>query len=136
MFKCKKIQNIVCFPDQQRTGSVAMALTLLNVNNDCLLGIFKYLTIPELADVASTCTKFRTIARDAFSHHHKSNRLEIDVKRGSKSLQECIERRRQAGNILRNFGGLVTNLKVIFCYNDGCMGRIDTVAFNLLSTNE
>lgn len=99
-----------------------MALTLLDVNNNCLLEIFKKLSVSELADVASTCTRLKTVARDAFSRYHKSNRLKIDV-------QEIEYRRHQAA-ILRNFGDMITRMLVNFWVKDE---EGNTFLFNLLA---
>lgn len=82
-----------------------MVLDLLDVNDDCLVEIFENLTIEELAAVASTCTRFQTIARDVFSLHHKSNSVELYV--------NSIAERRQTSAILRNFGDLIARLEII-----------------------
>lgn len=82
-----------------------MSLNLFDLNNDCLLAIFEYLSISELADVATTCTRFQAIARDCFSLHHKSNCMELYV--------NSIAERRQTAVILRNFGDLITILEII-----------------------
>lgn len=56
-----------------------MDRSALELNDDCFLEIFENLSVPELADVASTHTRLQTIARDVFSHRHKSNCLDIDL---------------------------------------------------------
>lgn len=94
---------------QKRLVINEMALNLLDVNNDCLTEIFKYLTVPELADVAATCTRFQTIARDVFtifSLCHQPDCFKIDM--------NSMERRPQAAAILRHFGDFLTKLKVVF----------------------
>lgn len=92
-----------------------MAPLLLDINDDCLIEIFKYLTASELLDIASTCSRFQPVARDVFSRHHKSTCVEIDLRRGNQQRNRFITRRRKAAAILRIFGASLRILKVTFC---------------------
>lgn len=94
-----------------------MALNLLDVNNDCLITTFTNLSVPELADIAATCNRFKTIARDVFSRRHQSFCLEIDVE-DLQSSNELIENSRQTAGILRNFGDLLKKVKISFVEDD------------------
>lgn len=94
-----------------------MAHNLQDINDDCLREIFKKLTVPELAGIAATCTQFRTIARDVFSSYHKSNCLEMNGTCGNQSNEANLARRQQISTILRNFGDLITKVKVTFYWN-------------------
>lgn len=87
-----------------------MDRNLVDLPDDCLIQIFQNLTVAELSSVASTCNRFKTIARDVFPSVHKSNCLEIDI--------NSVARRRQASSILQNFGDLVTTVKVIFYHKN------------------
>lgn len=118
---------------------IEMSLNLLEINDDCLLEIFTYLTVTELTNVASACTRLQTIARDLFSLRHKSNCVEIDmnsiacrpqtfllrvVKRRNRNFSQYSKRLQQLIAIFRHFGDLLTKLKVVFLdsverfYND------------------
>lgn len=111
--------------------AVEMVHNLLDVNEDCLIKIFTNLTVPELADVASTCTRFQTIARDVFSFRLKSNTLDIDMECCQPSHAEDLAHRRQTAAILRNFGDMLTKLKITFV----SMGREkfhNTCVFNAM----
>lgn len=91
-----------------------MTLKLLDLNDDCLMAIFEYLTLDELADIASICTRFRSVARDVFSRRHKLNCLEIYVKEHPQSMEGDLVHRRKTASIIRHFGDLLTKLKVNF----------------------
>lgn len=124
-----------------------MPLNLLDVNDDCLLEMFTHLTVPELANIASTCTRFQTIARDLFLLRHKSNCVEIDmnsiacrpltyllplrvVKRKNRNVSQYPKRLQQLMAIFRHFGDFLTKLKVVFVnsekwfYNDGVLNMM------------
>lgn len=92
-----------------------MAHNLQDMNDDCLVEIFKHLSVRRLADVASTCTRFRTIARKVFSLRHKSNCVEIEIE-DTYYYPKDAKYHQQSAALLRNFGDLMTDLKVIFEY--------------------
>lgn len=90
--------------------------------------IFKYLTEYELADIASTCARFRTIARDVFWLKFLPN-LVFSLNEES-DLISC-RHRQQTAAVLRNFGDFCPHLKVTF--HDGDAGSFhNTIVFNLL----
>lgn len=92
-----------------------MALKLVDIAADCLLKIFEHLTIFELSDVASTCTRFNNIARENFQLYHKTISLDINAEaREQHGYNRCLARRRQINGIFRNFGDLSTKLRVNF----------------------
>lgn len=103
-----EIQEINCvfFSFPQNRLAANMDRNILDINDDCMFEIFTNLTVTELANAASVCSRFKTIARDVFSSRHKSICFEVNI--------SSTERRRQATDILRNFGDLLTKLKVRF----------------------
>lgn len=105
----------------------------MDINDDCLFEIFTILNIRELTDVASTSTRFRTIARDVFSFRHKSNCVDIGVGwpfTNGDNIANAYQR--QIGPILRNFGDLLTKVKVIFSSeNDAKL--YNTRVFNMMA---
>lgn len=103
--------------------------TLLDLNNDHLMEIFKYLSVQNLADVYSTCTRLKTVARDTFSRYHKSNCLRIDSQ--SYNSRDEQPNHRQLAAVLRNFGDLITKMRVYFTRLS--MLEWNTVVFNLMS---
>lgn len=115
----------------QKRFLIEMALTLQDLIDDCLLEIFKNLTVFEMAKIASTCLRFKSIGRDAFTSRYKSKCLAIDVTRGKLKKNQYIARRRKTVAILRNFGDLLTNLKFTFCPSYG-METSNSFAFNLM----
>lgn len=110
-----------------------MALNMLDLNDDCLLEIFKNLTDFELADIASTCSRFKTIACDLFSlRHHKSNGLEIDIRLGDHNTDDKPTHRRQTAAILREFGELLSKLKITFGNTDRAAPH-NTIILNVIA---
>jgi len=108
-----------------------MALNLLAVVDDCLREIFNNLTVPELAAIASTCTRFRTIAREVFASLHKSKRLKISVI----DIREYgyHDEGRVAAAILRHFGDLLTNVEVYFVNRVSNVISYNTRVFQLMT---
>lgn len=88
-----------------------MALKLVDIPDDCLLKIFKYFTVADLNNIAQTCSRCKTIARDAFSLWYKSKCLEIVLE---DVTEDKVKHHQQIAAILRNFGDLLTNVKVRF----------------------
>lgn len=103
---------------------MALNLNLLDINDDCLREIFKYLSYFELSDVVSTCNRFKIIAREIVWLRQKSKWVELNMESGTLSC------RQQAAAFLRNFGNLCTALKVTFQDND--TGGFQTIIFNLM----
>lgn len=111
---------------QNRLPPIKMALNLLDINDDCLLEIFSNLSILELKNVASACSRFKTIARDVFLRRQKSNHLEMNL------CVHSVAQRRHTAAILRHFGDMLTKVKVIFW--DGDKAHLyNTLAFNLMA---
>lgn len=105
------------------------ALKFLEVNDDCLREIFKYLADFELADVASTCNRCQIIARDVFSLRQKPD-LVCSLTEESDPHSCC--HRQHTTAFLRNFGDLLLNVKVTFCY--GKTGKFNnTTILNLMT---
>lgn len=46
-----------------------MALELIDLPDDCLYEIFKYLSVDEMGHCAATCTRLKKIAFDIVGHH-------------------------------------------------------------------
>lgn len=88
----------------------------MDVNDDCLFTIFTNLSVPELADIAGTCSRFKTIARDVFSGRHKSFYFKINVEdlQSSNDVAQLIKNRWHTAAILRNFGDMLRKLNVSF----------------------
>lgn len=105
--------------------------SLLDLNDDVLIIICLHLTITELSVIASLCTRLRTIARKAFSLRYKSSCMDIDMG-WPVTNTTCIRRRQEIPPILRNFGDLVTKLKVTFLWNDHQRQHINKAVFNLM----
>lgn len=110
-----------------------MQIGLLNINDDCLLEIFKHLTFPELADISSICTRFQTIARKSFSLRLKSDPVCINVAPRDLSYDRYLKRRRQIGAFLRNFGDILTNVKVNFWHTHTYTAKLcNTFVYNMM----
>lgn len=45
--------------------------TILDLNNDCLIELFRLLPVSDLCSVSDTCSRFRAIAQTAFALNHK-----------------------------------------------------------------
>lgn len=78
---------------------------LLNsLPDECLLGIFEYIDVKDLANVADTCTKFRSVAKDIFANEFSSMSYEP-------SIDEMDAR--TLARVLRNFGACMESFVLI-----------------------
>lgn len=109
-----------------------MSLNLLDIADDCLVEIFKYFSIPELADLTAICTQFRGIARKTFPLHHKSHSMEIDLQFVGWKVNDAYVERSQMGTVFRSFGDLLTTLEVI-CWDWDNDYQSNTILFNLMA---
>lgn len=90
--------------------------TILDLNDDCLLEVFRYGDMFDLADYADVCTRFRGIAAERF---YQSKFREIDfveifyrLKRYFTYYEDESAGLRKFSSVLRNFGGLLITIKV------------------------
>ncbi|XP_037049513.1 uncharacterized protein LOC119083821 [Bradysia coprophila] len=96
-------QEIV--PITQQT-MVATMLHLDNLNVDCLLNIFRMLSLPDLASVTGVCRNFRDIAAEAFKYEWKNKTIRLSNKDSNSKLESTA--------ILRNFGNQLQNVQIVF----------------------
>lgn len=83
------------------------AITVLCLNDDCLLEVFKWLDLPELCAVADTCSRFRQYAEAYFGHSKKKNLLlPDDILGDADSINQALLKTSRA---LRHFGKYIVN---------------------------
>lgn len=75
---------------------------ILDLNDDCLITIFKYLSLIDLCATAETCKRLQYIAREAFPH-----------KRKDYGISQHGVKFRDHRRILRNFGDVVKKFTCI-----------------------
>lgn len=86
------------------------AVKILDLNDDCLLEVFKYLNLLELNESAAVCKRFRQNARECFARSKKNDLdLFVDIHRAGDTLDRVITK---AWSVLRNFGEFITRVKV------------------------
>lgn len=82
--------------------------TVLDLNSDCLLKIFRYFKVEEMAIASDACRRFRDVACEAFKYEWKTKKI---------SLSDADQDSRIASMaILRNFGH---QLQKIYIHFDG-----------------
>lgn len=75
----------------------------MDINDDCLLTIFGFLTVMDLCSVAETCKRAEEIAKESFKFdHHKLNLPQI----------RFVDNLKSAARLLRNFGCVTKSLTV------------------------
>lgn len=86
---------------------------LLNkLDDDCLRGIFKYLTFVDLLNAADVCIRFKQHANDAFNaKFQKSIKIDENFELNGKI--------NETEAMLRNFGPLIHSLSIISTWNNG-----------------
>lgn len=87
---------------------------LLNIYDDCLIEICKYLSYSDLCNLADVCKKLKSIAQLVVSHSFKQPRINksfmllASLRRGPQCLTTLI----QAQRFLSNFGEFISHLFV------------------------
>lgn len=82
--------------------------TLLLLNDDCLLHIFKFLEIKDGMNLANTCHRLRNLAVKAYTKKYQKITVEIECK-----YQRSIKTKRELMSMLSLIGGIVKSLKYI-----------------------
>lgn len=84
-----------------------VAPTLLHdVNIDCLLEIFRMLSLADLTTVTGVCRKFRDLAVDAFKYEWENKTIRLSNNSRSSKLLTT--------GILRNFGSQLRTVQIVF----------------------
>lgn len=92
----------------------ASTTTVLHLNDDCLLEVFKYLNLQDLCSVADVCCRFRKNAQDQFSYSDfKHIGFRNDFYQSSETDDQKLV---QTSRVLRNFGAYI---KSVYNVNGG-----------------
>lgn len=121
------------FSHPQNFLLIKMVQNVLDLNDDCLFHAFKEFTVFELADIASTCSRFQQIAREIFSKRHTLKCLEITVEACDLTNDRYLASRRQTAAILRKFGDLLTKVKVNFASPSKNQNLYNSFIFNMMA---
>lgn len=78
----------------------------LDMNDDCLLTIFKNLSSHALNAIATTCVRLQTLARTTFKSNDANKYLDLTAMMKAPSLQPEI----YIANFLRHFGDLIKEI--------------------------
>lgn len=89
--------------------SLSAHINLLELNEDCLIAIFRLLPVDDLDSIASTCIRFKAMARAAFkllpAAKRSFNFPEMQYNLGKYERSKVV--RFKAKRLLRNFGHLL-----------------------------
>lgn len=99
-------------------------ITVLSLNDDCLIEIFRLLSLPDFLSLFDTCKRFRSIAAQTFPLIHKK----VDLNTIYRYLQSTELDR--VTRFLRAFGDMITSLTfdILSKANDErCLKALDTV---------
>lgn len=89
---------------------------ILDLNDDCLLEVFKHFDLQDLCEVADVCARFRQNAKTSFRFSRKNGlSLAEDIKSDGDSMEQFVLK---TSKILRNFGA-----SFITFYENGTCGR-------------
>lgn len=96
-------KNLAPMPNSSQEKSKTMD-NILQLNDDCLNAILRYLSLIELCDIAETCSRFNDVARMAFT----CRRISYKIPDGNGIKFKDNER------ILKVFGDLVVDMCIIY----------------------
>src|ERR1700704_4650675 len=80
--------------------------TILDLNDDCLLEIFRCLDIEDIAIASDTCQRFQEIGRAAFKYEWNGQIVWL--------ITKTKENRLESTAILRNFGSQLQKIHIEF----------------------
>lgn len=85
--------------------------TILDLNDDCLYQVYKFLPITDWCSLRDTCTRLRTISDYCFERQSKTFKLKQIFKRSAFSLNVSTAKR-----VLRSFGGFIKTVTLDLYY--------------------
>lgn len=129
---------IVCDSDDQQEISTA-GPALNDLNDECLLKVFRMLSLNDVTSIYDTCSRFRTLAMNAFTSDYSQNTLDLNkwyIDEQSKFNMV------QISSLLTKFGSLIAGVKCnpyIFRYQphqilnlilDNCCGALKSLTLS------
>lgn len=107
---CSKMNTQEIVSPAQLESDVSMALADLNM--DCLLKIFRFLSLADVARVSAVCQRFQSVAVETFKYEWKNKTVRLS----NNSMNSKLE----STEILRHFGKQLQKVDIIFglCRND------------------
>lgn len=109
-----------------------MSSSIISLNEDCLLTIFRHLNVCDLVSVSQVCQLFKYVAVDAFKYECKDKPIQLS--------NDSKESKLEATTILRNFGQYLRKVQIEFgkCGNeklfnlvvDQCSSQLIEVEFS------
>lgn len=89
--------------DQLESG---VSMVLADLNMDCLLKIFRFLSLADMARVSEVCQIFRSVAVESFKYEWKNKTVRLSNNSRDSKLEST--------EILRHFGKQLQKLQIIF----------------------
>lgn len=108
-------------------------MSILNLDDDCLMNIFQFLSIYELIEAEKVCKAFKATCYNVYSSK-RFHKMRIELRNLRPEYYRGIFRR--VGNTLRNFefsGGYIMNEDVKRCMIDGvskCCPKLKSLTIN------
>lgn len=99
-------------------------IEFINLNDDCLIAILRYLGVDDLNSIASTCTHLKGLARIVF-HLKPANKcfsIRQMIQRHEENAEEEITR------YLENFGSMITEITFDICNNTSLWEQFAPIA--------
>ncbi len=91
-------------PTAEPTNEVSTSL--LDLNDDCLLKIFRILSLADVSRVAEVCHTFRDLATETFKYEWKNKTIRLSNKTKETKVESTA--------ILRNFGTQIQKVQIVF----------------------
>lgn len=101
------VSSLLLSGEENAADSNQASISILN--DDCLIEVFKYLPPMDLSTMGSTCTRFKELSRRTYNLYSKTECLCIETTFFNCDLGRIL-------GLLRNFGDMVSHLKINF-YN-------------------
>lgn len=89
-----------------KQSTPADAMTLLDLNYDCLLNIFRPLSVSDLAGLSEMCRLFKDVAAETFRFEWKDSPVRL--------CNDSRESKLKSTEILRHFGDQLQKVEIVF----------------------
>lgn len=93
----------------KKSKTVKVSLKLHDINDKCLIAIFKYLSMIDLVNIVEYDKRFIEPAKDAFSQKFINSKVSV-----SNEYESKTEKTTFSLNLLNHFGDQITKLKVVY----------------------
>lgn len=114
MMECAESGTMQLAKKQNESHAVIPCVTFLSLNDDCLIEIFKYLSLDDLLMIRYTCKRLKNLSSEYFIREHRSKVLIIECV----TMTKCLFREPFYEKYIVDFNMYVPNIVLGRCCSE------------------